>query len=56
MNATSYRKGSNWGTRLLIGLVLILVGASAAVWALAHYQPAAHFLGVVDPAPAPTMP
>ena len=51
MNATTYRKGSSWGTRLLVGLVLILLGAAAAVWGLAHYQPAARFLGVAQPAP-----
>jgi hypothetical protein len=51
MNATTYRKGSSWGTRLLVALVLILAGAAAAVWALAHYQPAARFLGIVQPAP-----
>ena len=38
---------------MLIGLVLILAGAAAAVWALAHYQPAARFLGIVPAAPAP---
>jgi hypothetical protein len=42
----------SWSTRLLIGLVLILVGAGAAVWALARYEPAAEFLGVA-PAEAP---
>jgi hypothetical protein len=35
-----------WGARLLIGLVLIIIGAAAATWGLAHYQPAARFLGV----------
>jgi hypothetical protein len=40
-----------WGARLLIGLVLFLVGAAAATWALAHYQPAANFLGVTQPPP-----
>ena len=35
-----------WGARLLIGLVLIIAGAGAATWGLAHYQPAARFLGV----------
>jgi hypothetical protein len=44
-----------WGARLLIAAVLILVGAAAAVWALAHYQPAARFLGVV-PAAEPALP
>jgi hypothetical protein len=39
-----------WGARLLVALVLIFAGAAAAVWALAHYQPAARFLGVTSPA------
>jgi hypothetical protein len=43
-----------WGARLLVGLVLILVGAAAAIWALGHYQPAARFLGIV-PAQQPVM-
>lgn len=45
-----------WSARLLIGLVLIIVGAAAATWGLAHYQPAARFLGIAPvaaPAPAP---
>ena len=56
MNATSYRKDANWGARLLVGLVLILLGAAAAVWGLAHYQPAARFLGIVQPTPPPLTP
>jgi hypothetical protein len=56
MNGTTYRKGSSLGTRLLVGLVLILAGAAAAVWALAHYQPAARFLGIVQPAPSTPKP
>jgi len=45
----------SWSARLLIGLVLIIVGAGAATWGLAHYRPAARFLGVAPatvPAPA----
>jgi hypothetical protein len=38
-----------WGARLIVGLVLILAGAAAATWGLAHYQPAARILGVVAP-------
>jgi hypothetical protein len=38
----------SWSARLLVGLVLIIVGAGAATWALAHYQPAARFLGVAN--------
>jgi hypothetical protein len=56
MNGTTYRKGTSWGSRLLVGLVLVLIGAAAAVWGLAHYQPAARFLGIAQPAPAPVTP
>ncbi|HEY8433763.1 MAG TPA: hypothetical protein VIK68_04025 [Sphingomicrobium sp.] len=52
MNGT--RTGMGWGARLLIGFVLILIGAAAAVWSLGHYHPAARFLGVV-PAQQPVM-
>jgi hypothetical protein len=54
MNATSYRTGGTWGARLAIGLALVLVGAAAAIWGLAHYQSAARFLGVVPAAQQPT--
>jgi hypothetical protein len=50
MNGGSNRSGMSWTARLLIGLVLLLVGAAATVWGLAHYQSAARFLGVVQPA------
>ena len=52
MNGTSYGKGMSWSARLLIGLVLILLGAAAATWGLARYQPAARFLGVAPPSAA----
>jgi len=52
MNGT--RTGMGWGARLLVALVLIIVGAAAAVWALGHYQPAARFLGIV-PAQQPVL-
>jgi hypothetical protein len=42
-----------WGARLLVGFVLILVGAAAATWGLAHSQSAARFLGVATPSPPP---
>ncbi|MEO5612845.1 MAG: hypothetical protein ABIT68_08915 [Sphingomicrobium sp.] len=42
----------SWSARLLIGLTLIILGAAAAIWALAHYQSAARFLGVAQPTPA----
>jgi hypothetical protein len=46
------RTGMGWGARLLIAFVLIIAGAGAATWGLAHYQPAARLLGIV-PAPQP---
>jgi hypothetical protein len=51
MNGTGYRKGMSWSARLLIGLALVVVGAIATTWALAHYQTAAKFLGVVPATP-----
>lgn len=50
MNGTGTHRGMSWSARLLVGLVLILVGAAAATWGLARYQPAARFLGVTDAA------
>ena len=47
MNAGTSRTGMSWSARLLIGIVLIIAGAAAATWGLAHYQPAARLLGVV---------
>jgi len=47
------RSEMGWGARLLIGLVLVLIGAAAATWGLAHYQSAARVLGVTAPAPPP---
>ena len=52
MNGTGTYKGMSWSARLLVALVLILVGAAAAPWGLARYQPAARFLGVTSPPPA----
>ena len=49
MNGTSSPRGTSWSTRLLVALVLLLVGAAAATWGLAHYQTAAKFLGVTPP-------
>ena len=51
MNGTGSRTGMGWGARLLVGLVLVLIGAGAAVWGLAHYQPAARFLGIEPAVP-----
>lgn len=36
-----------WGARLLVAFVLVIAGAGAATWGLAHYQPAARILGIV---------
>jgi hypothetical protein len=54
MNATVPRSRMNWSARLLIGLTLIIAGAAAATWGLAHYKPAARFLGVAA-APPPAV-
>lgn len=40
-----------WLARFMIALVLVLIGAAAATWGLAHYQPAARVLGVVPATP-----
>lgn len=45
-----------WGARVLIALVLILAGAAAATWGLAHYRPAAKLFGVTAPAPPAQQP
>lgn len=51
MNGSGSRSGMGWGGRMLVGLVLVLTGAAAAVWSLAHYEPAAKFLGIVQSQP-----
>jgi len=56
MTATTSRRSLSWSARLLIGLVLILAGAAVAIWGLAHYPPAARFLGIAAPAPVATAP
>lgn len=53
MNTT--RRGMGWGARLLIALVLIITGAAAATWGLAHYHPAARVLGIVPAQQQPVM-
>ncbi len=53
MNGSRATSGMGWSARLLVGLVLIILGAAAATWALAHYQPAARFLGVTSQTAAP---
>lgn len=56
MTATTSRHALSWSARLLIGLVLIIVGAAVTVWGLAQYPPAARFLGVAVPVPAQVPP
>lgn len=51
MTSAPHREGLSWGSRLLIALALIFVGAAAAAWGLARYDGAARFLGVT-PTPA----
>jgi len=51
MNGSGTRNNMGWGARLLVALVLVLIGAAAAVWALGRYQGAARFLGVTAPQP-----
>lgn len=51
MNGGATRSGMSWSARLLIGLVLVIVGAGAAAWSLAHYPQAARVLGVTQSPP-----
>lgn len=51
MNGSGTRNNMGWGARLVVALVLVLIGAAAAVWALGRYQSAARFLGVAEPQP-----
>jgi len=53
MNGT--RNGMGWGARMLIALVLLLLGAAAAIWGLGHYPPAARMLGISQPAQPTTL-
>jgi hypothetical protein len=48
-------KSMSWSARLLIGLVLIIAGAGAAAWGLAHYPKAARLLGVTPNQPQAVM-
>lgn len=54
MTTTGRTSGMGWGGRILVGFVLVLIGAAAAVWGLARSDEAARILGVVEqPAPRP---
>jgi len=46
MATAPHRAGLGWGTRLLLAIALVLVGAIGAAWALARYDQAANFLGI----------
>jgi len=46
MATATNRMGLGWGTRLLLGIALVLAGAAGAAWALARYEGAARFFGV----------
>jgi hypothetical protein len=46
MATATNRTGLGWGTRLLLGIALMLAGAAGAAWALARYEGAARFFGV----------
>lgn len=54
MNGASH--GMGWSARLLIGLVLVLAGAGAAIWGLAHSERAARLLGISAGAPQAVAP
>lgn len=56
MNATTNRTRLSWSARLLIGLVLVLAGAGAMTWGLAHYPPMARLLGVAHSSSASSTP
>lgn len=46
------RGGMSWTARVLIALLLIVIGAAAAVWGLAHNRSAARLLGITPRAEA----
>ncbi|MEO6432964.1 MAG: hypothetical protein ABIO29_03170 [Sphingomicrobium sp.] len=43
---TTHRTPMSWSARLLVALVLLLLGAAATAWGLAHYPSAARIVGV----------
>lgn len=46
MSSASSRRGLSLSSWLLLGLVLLLIGAAAAVWAMSRFDAAARFFGV----------
>jgi hypothetical protein len=46
MATAPHRAGLGWGTRLLLAIALVVVGAVGAAWGLARYDQAARFLGI----------
>ena len=53
MATVANRAGMSWSTRLLIAIGLLLAGGAATAWALARYDGAARFLGVMPQQQAP---
>ena len=47
MTMSAPRTRLSWSARLLIGLALVVGGAGAMTWGLAHYPPMARLLGIV---------
>lgn len=56
MSNASYRRGPGLGTMLLVALLLLGLGAAAATWALARWEPAARFFGIARAQPSATAP
>lgn len=56
MTTTAHRTPLSWSARLLIGLVLLVAGAGATIWGLAHYPRMARIVGVAAPAPVTPQP
>ena len=52
---STYTGRMSWSARLLIGLGLIIAGAAAAAWSLAHYPKAARMLGIQTATPETVM-
>lgn len=53
---TTQRTRMSWSARLLIALLLLLAGAAATAWVLAHYPSAARIVGVTAAAGRPGAP
>lgn len=51
---TSARQPVNWTARLAWALLLLVAGASLAIWGLSRWDAGARFLGIAPAAPAPS--